>query len=47
MQNIISENYEKDDQLLIGCPSPEQITVLLSSTILSKKNSMDVSNRGH
>ncbi|KAK7603161.1 hypothetical protein V9T40_003160 [Parthenolecanium corni] len=47
MQNIISENFEKDDQLLIGCPSPEQITVLLSSTILSKKNSIDVSNRGH
>lgn len=47
MQNTIGENYDTDDRLLIGCPSPEQITVLLSSTILSKKNSIDASNKGH
>lgn len=38
LQTVLNENYQTEDQLLIGCPTPEQISVLLSSTILSKKH---------
>lgn len=37
LQTVVNENYQTEDQLLIGCPTPEQVSVLLSSTILSKK----------
>lgn len=39
LQTMVNEKYETEDQLLIGCPTPEQVSVLLSSTILSKKHS--------
>ncbi|XP_065202553.1 conserved oligomeric Golgi complex subunit 3 [Planococcus citri] len=37
MQAVLGENYDTEEQLLIGCPTPEQISVLLSSTLLSRK----------
>lgn len=37
MQAILSENYDTEQQLLIACPTPEQISVLLSSTLLTRK----------
>lgn len=41
MHALIIENYTMEDQLLIGCPASEQISVLLSSMILSKKINTD------
>ena len=37
MQAVLGENYDTEEQLLIACPTPEQISVLLSSTLLSRK----------
>lgn len=47
MQAVLGENYNTEEQLLIGCPTPEQISVLLSSTLLSRKisTSSTYSNR--
>lgn len=39
MQAVVEENYDTEEQLLIACPTPEQISVLLSSVLLSRKMS--------
>lgn len=36
---LISQHYTGDELMLIACPLPEQITLMLSSTSLSHQNS--------